>query len=352
MSKLRIVKRDKPLSPTLQFLMLLGACLFSISLSVLMLMVQSKSPWQGLYFFLKGGFGSTFALEDMLIKAIPLYFCSLGVALAFKLKIWNIGAEGQYVFGAIGASLVGLSGVAESAWILIPLMILVAGILGGAYAFIPAYFKVKYNANEIIVTLMLNYIAIYFLEYLIYGPLKDPISFGFPMSPLFPEAAILGTIPGTRISWALILAVLVGGIIFIFLNFTKLGFELKVCGESLKAAAYSRINYAGLVLLSMFFSGFLAGLAGFVEVSNLNRLQGSVVVGYGYTAIIIAWLAELSPWQIGLFSLILAGFRVGVENLQLEMQVPAAFSLVIQGFLLLTVLIVSFFKTYKLKLKV
>jgi simple sugar transport system permease protein len=351
MPKLRIVKREKDLSAGMQLLGIFLACLLAVGLSMFLLWGQGKSPGKGLLVFLEGGFGSSFALEDMLIKAIPLYFCSLGVALAFKLKVWNIGAEGQYVWGAIGATLVALSGISENSWVLITLMILAAGGLGGLYALLPAYFKVRYKANEIIITLMLNYVAIYFLEYLVYGPLKDPLSFGFPMSPLFPEQALLGVIPGTRVSLALILAVIIGIVFYVFLNFTRLGFELKVCGESPRTALYSRISPARLVLLSMFLSGFLAGLAGFVEVSNVNRLQTSIVVGYGYTAIIIAWLAELSPWQIGLFSLLLAGFRVGVENLQLEMQVPAAFSLVIQGLLLIAVLVFSFFKTYKLKFK-
>ncbi|WP_456325303.1 ABC transporter permease [Desulfonauticus submarinus] len=348
MLKIRIVKKEKGASPLFKLFIVLSSFLLAVLLGACLLKLQNKEPWHGIVLFFQGGFGSKFALEDMIIKAIPIYFCSIGVALAFKLRIWNIGAEGQYALGAIGASLVALSGLSLGKAMLVS-MGLVAGFFGGLFALLAGYLKVKYEANEIIITLMLNYIGIYFLEYLVYGPLKDPISFGFPMSPIFPDNAILGTIGDTRINTGLVLAIFIGILFFIFLKYTKIGYELKICGESSKSAIYAYIKYNNLILLSMFLSGFLAGIAGFVEVSaNLNRLQPSVILGYGYTAIIVAWLAELSPFYIGVFSLLLAGFRVGVENLQLEMQVPASFSHVLQGLLLLIILIMSFFKEYKL----
>jgi simple sugar transport system permease protein len=198
---------------------------------------------------------------------------------------------------------------------------------------------------------MLNYIAILILDYLVYGSWKDPTSFGFPMTPEFTAGAVVGTIGATRLNWGVVLCIAAGLSVWLFLRFTRLGFELQAAGENPRAARYAGLAHSRLILLVMVLSGMLAGWAGFLEASaNLNRLQPSIVVGYGYTAIVVACLARLNPLYIAVASFLLAGLRVGLETLQLDLQVPAAFGQIMEGMILLTMLASGFFVRYRFAL--
>lgn len=349
MNPISVHKRTDPL--TWPAALILGlAIVLSLSVSALLLHWQDKPARDALVILFQGAFGSWHALEDCTIKAVPIFLCSLGVAVAFRLQVWNIGAEGQFAMGAIGATWVVLQFPQWPAFLLLPAMMAAAALGGGFCGLIPALLKVRLRANEIIVSLMLNYVCILFLEYLVYGPWKDPVSFGFPMTMVFPPAAIVGAIGSSRLNWGLVLALACAVGFWIFFRFSRLGYELKVCGESPRVAGYARLPYHGLVIAVMVTGGALAGWAGFLEASaTLNRLQPSIMVGYGYTAIVVAWLARLSPASIAAASLLLAGLRVGVENLQLEMQVPAAFGGIMEGVLLLTVLAGGFFVRYRVR---
>jgi simple sugar transport system permease protein len=306
----------------------------------------------GLRVLVEGGFGTAWALVDSLAKAVPIYLCSLGVAVAFRLQVWNIGAEGQFALGAVGAAAVVMSAPDLAAPAMLIAMALAAALAGGLWGLLPALLKLHMRANEIIVTLMLNYIAILFLDYLVYGPWKDPVSFGFPMTPAFPPSAQIGRIGNTDVNWGVALCAACGLAFWIFFRFTRLGYELKASGENVRAARYARLPYGRLVALVMILSGGLAGWAGFVEASaTVGRLQPSIMVGYGYTAIVVAWLARLNPLSIGIAAFLLAGLRVGVENLQLELGVPAAFGQIIEGMILLTVLAGNFFNDYRVQLR-
>jgi ABC-type uncharacterized transport system permease subunit len=272
----------------------------------------------------------------------------LGVAVAFRLKVWNIGAEGQFALGAVGATWVALMFPGWPKFILLPAMICMAMVAGGAWGFIPALLRQRFRTNEIIVTLMLNYIAILFLQYLVYGVWKDPTSYGFPMTPSFSDNAIVGKIGSSTINWGLAHCVVLGILVWGFFKYTRIGFELRAAGDSVRAAKYAGLPYDRLVMLVMIISGALAGWAGFLEASaTVNRLQPSIMVGYGYTAIVVAWLARLNPLSIGIASILLAGLRVGVENLQLDLQVPAAFGGILEGLILLTVLAGGLFTNYR-----
>lgn len=327
-----------------------GAVALSLVISALLLAAHGKAPVAGIWLLFQGGFGSRWALEDSLLKAIPIFLCSLGVGVAFRLQIWNIGAEGQFALGAVGAAFVALSVPTLPAYLLLPLMMAASMAAGGLWGMIPGLLKVRLNANEIITTLMLNYIGILFLDYLVYGPWKDPVSFGFPMTPAFSESAVVGPIGIGRIHWGLLLCVGFGLGMWIFLRFTRIGYELRASGENVMAARYAGLPYERLVVMVMMVGGALAGCAGFLEASaNLNRLQPSIMVGYGYTAIIVAWLARLNPLQIAVAAYLLAGLRVGVENLQLDLQVPAAFGGIVEGMILLSVLAGGFFNLYRIR---
>jgi len=329
-----------------------GAVLFALGISAVMLAFQGKPALGGIVHLFQGAFGSVWALEDCLVKAVPLFLCSLGVAVAFRLQIWNIGAEGQFALGAIGATWFALAFENQASWFMLSGMLVMSLVMGGLWAFIPALLKLRMKANEIIVTLMMNYIAIFLLDYLVYGRWKDPESYGFPMTPVFSPSAVVAMIGSTRLNWGILLCFLFGILIWIFFRFSRLGFELAAAGENVRCARYARLPYERLVVLVMFISGALAGCAGFLEASaNLNRLQPSIMAGYGYTAIVVAWLAKLNPLFIGLASFLLAGLRVGVETLQLDFQVPAAFGSIMEGLILLTVLAAGFFTQYRVGLR-
>ncbi len=346
------ITRKQELSLRSSCFLLFAAIAVSLGMSALLLLMHHKSPVDGIALLFEGAFGSLWALEESLIKAIPIFLCSLGVAMTFRLQIWNIGAEGQFALGAVGATWVALLFPDLPALVLLPLMLLVALTAGGIWGLVPAVLKIRLRANEIIVTLMLNYLGILFLEYLVYGPWKDPVSFGFPMTSQFSNSAIVGTIGGTRINWGIILCIVLGVMVWIVLQYSRLGYELKASGENVKAARYAGLPYDRLVIFVMVFSGALAGCAGFLEASaNLNRLQPSVIAGYGYTAIVVAWLARLNPLYIGVASYLLAGLKVGVENMQLELQVPAAFGGILEGLILLTVLAGGFFTQYSISIR-
>ncbi|PHR25971.1 MAG: branched-chain amino acid ABC transporter permease [Desulfotalea sp.] len=350
MLHMRIAKRQEPLGLGGSCLVLFLALALSLVLSGILLFLGGTPPLEGLATLFYGAFGSRWALEDSVLKAIPIFLCSLGVAVAFRLKIWNIGAEGQFALGSIGATWVALSFPDWPSFILLPAMIGMAMLAGGVWGLIPAILRQKLRTNEIIVTLMMNYIGILVLDYLVYGVWKDPSSYGFPMTPEFSDNAIVGKIGSSSINWGLLHCVVLGTFIWGFFKFTRLGFELKVSGDNVAAARYAGLPYDRLVILVMVISGALAGWAGFLEASaTVNRLQPSIIVGYGYTAIVVAWLARLNPLNIGIASILLAGLRVGVENLQLELQVPAAFGGILEGLILLTVLAGGLFTHYKIE---
>jgi simple sugar transport system permease protein len=346
---IKTVKRREPLKRGSLFI-LLAALAFSLALSFLMLAVQGKPPLKGLAVVLDGALGSWRSIEGTLLKAIPIYLCSLGVAVTFRMRIWNIGAEGQYALGAIGATWAALNFPDLPGALLIPLMLAASAAAGMVWALAPALLRLKLQVNEIITTLMLNYVGILFLDYLVYGPWKDPVSFGFPMTEIFSPAAQVGSIPGLRLHWGIVLCILAGLGVAFFLGRTRLGYELKVSGEAPEAAKYARMPYGFLILLVMSACGVLAGWAGFLETSAVvGRLQPSLIVGYGYTAIVVAWLSRLRPGAIAFSSILLAALRVGVENLQLELQVPAAFGRIMEGLILLSVLASQYFQHYRPK---
>ncbi len=349
MASFRIVKRQEPLGWSSCLVLGAAVCL-SLLASGIILAVGGTSPLEGIQVLFRGAFGSRFAFEDALIKATPIFLCSLGVAIAFRLQVWNIGAEGQYAMGAVGATCIALSFPQAPSWQVLPGMVLMAALAGGLWGLIPALLRQKLRTNEIIVTLMMNYLAILFLDYLVYGVWKDPASFGFPMTKTFSPAAVVGKIGSTNFSWGLLHCFMLGLILWVFLKYTRLGYEIKASGDNVRAARYAGIPYDRLVMLVMVLSGALAGWAGFLESSStINRLQPSIMAGYGYTAIVVAWLSRLNPLYIGISSYLLAGLRVGVESLQLDLQVPAAFGGIIEGLILLTVLAGGLFTHYRIE---
>ena len=344
----KVIRRTEPLGWGSFLLFIIAFCI-SLAISGFLLFLQGKPGLGGILLLLEGGFGHGYSLEDTFLKAIPIFLCAAGVAVCFRMQVWNIGVEGQYVMGAVGATWAVLTFPDAPMWAMLPAMGIGAMVAGGLWASLPALLRLYAHMNEIISSLMLNYIALVILQRLVYGPWKDPDGAGFPHTMVFPEPAVIGTFLG-RIHYGLLACLVCGlGLVF-FLKRTRLGFEVTVGGENATAARYAGMPYARLVLFVFVVCGALAGLGGGIETSAvLHRLSMNISVGYGYTAIVVAWLARLRVGRIALFAFLLAGLRVGVENLQLELGVPAAFAGMIEGCILLTVLAAQFFDNYALR---
>ncbi len=313
--------------------------------------LTGKDPIEVYSLMFEGAFGSSYGLSETIVKAIPLILTSLAVSLAFRMQLWNIGAEGQLYMGAMGATWVALTYPNWPGYLLIPTMILAGFVAGGLWGFLPAIPRAFLKVNETITTLLMNYIAILWVDYLVYGPWKDPNGLNFPLTAPFSEGAILPTLGDTRIHAGLIIGLVVAVIVYIVLKFTKWGYEIKVSGESPEAAKYAGINFTKNILLVMFISGGLAGIAGMTEVSGITqRLQHGFSPGYGYTAIIIAWLARLNPWAIVVVSFLFGGLLVGGFSIQTS-GYPSATVAMLQGAILFFVLGGEIFVKYRLKRK-
>lgn len=343
---------EKRKSASIAALFLVPAISFLVSLILtgLVLLAFGADPIETFGAMAAGAFGSANGFSETLVKAIPLMLTGLGVALAFKLKFWNIGAEGQLVLGGIASAWVALFGSAGLPSALVLPLTLLAGCAAGAlWAGLPAFLKTRLKVDETLVTLMLNYVAILFAEYLYYGPWRDPKGYGFPGSAPFSEAAWLPRLFGRAhagLYFALVLAV----ILWIVIKRTRWGFELSIIGASPKAARYQGIAVERNIFLAILLSGALSGLAGACEVTGIShRLQQGLNLGYGYTAIIIAWMSQLNPLAIPFVALVMAGILVGGDQVQLMMGLPAAMGTVMQGLILFPLLAGSLFTEYRIK---
>lgn len=333
------------------FLVPLVSFFISLFLTAILLAIFGANPFLTYAAMFRGAFGSWPNFTETLVKAIPLMLTGLGVLIAFRLKFWNIGAEGQLTFGGIAAAWVALFWTPYlSDWMVLPVAIMMGMLAGAMWAGIPAFLKVRLKVDEVLTTLMLNYVAILFSEHLYYGPWRDPKGFGFPGTSQFPDMAWLPRIAG-RAHLGLIFALILALVVWFILNRTRWGFELEVIGNNPVAAQTQGINISRNIMIALFIGGALSGLAGVCEVTGIShRLQQGLSLGYGYTAIIVAWLAQLNPFASILVSLLIAALLVGGDQVQMMMRLPAAMGLVLQGMLLFPMLAGSLFTEYKIRL--
>lgn len=298
--------------------------------------------------------GEFYNISETLVKMIPILMNSLAVLVAFRMRFWNIGANGQFAMGAMAASGVALFGREVFPWLpesmIIPSMMICGWLAGAIWGLVAAALKAYMNVNEIISTLMLNYIAVLFVEHLYFGPWQDPQGMGFPGTEVFPEYALLGRIFG-RVHYGLVFGLLLAVILWALLDYTYLGYEVKVIGRNLNTARYAGMPLTRNILIIMFLSGGIAGLAGMSEVSGLaHRLQQGVISGYGNTAIIVAWLSNLNIWSTLIISFLMAVLIVGGDQIQITMRLPASVALVFQGLILFSILLVDFFVKYRVRI--
>ncbi len=326
------------------------AILFSIICAGVVIWILGFNPLKVFPSMISGALGTEIRLQQTILKAIPLVVTSLGILVAFKMKFWNIGGEGQIIMGALAAAYVALNVEGLPRPLMLLLMGVAAMIAGGFWAFIPAFFKAKMGVNETIFTLMLNYIAIKFVTYLQYGPWKSPDSQGFPKVAPFPENAILPKLFGIHIGWVIALILIV--LVYVFINHTKKGFEITVVGESKETARYAGMNISAVIIVAMLFSGGLCGLTGMIQASAVEKtLTASLSGGYGFTAIITAWLARLNAIAVLFVCFAFAILLQGGAYIQISMQIPAAVADMMQGIILFFVLGSEFFLQYKINLQ-
>lgn len=298
-------------------------------------------------------FGNIYGFYDTIMKMIPLAFVALGLSFAYRMKIWNIGGEGQLYMGAFAATWGALflfKGI-ESPWIMIPLLMIWGGVWGAVWAAIPAFMKAFAKTDEIVVTLMLNYVAIFFVDYLVYGPWKDPKGYGFPGTAEFSSAAKLPIVMGGQVHLGIIFVIVLAVVLQYVYRRTKWGFNSNIVGDNAQAAKYAGINVKSYTIISLIVSGAIAGMGGAVQMMGAqHRLQHGFSPGYGFTAIIIAWLAKLNPIAILLVSFLFGGLLVGSEQLQMFYKLPTALISVLQGLVLFCLLGGEAIARYRIRL--
>ncbi|MCX7742702.1 MAG: ABC transporter permease [Tepidimonas sp.] len=315
------------------------ALAITVGVGMVLFAALGKDPLAGLRVFFWEPVRDLRALSELLLKATPLLLIALGLAIGFRSNVWNIGAEGQFVLGAVCASGVALA-LQGAAWATWP-VVLLAGTLGGlAWACITAWLRDRFNANEILVSLMLVYVAVQLLHYLVYGPWKDPLGFNFPQTQRFDAAAqVPRLVPGLRVHLGLVLALLAALATWVFLFRTRAGFAQQVGGLAPLAARYAGFSARAALWLAMGVTGALAGLAGALEVAGpVGQLTPHVPVGYGFAAIIVAFVGRLHPAGIVGAALLMSMFYLGGELAQSRLGLPKSITGVFQGLLLFALL--------------
>lgn len=333
-----------------------GSVIIAFIVAGLILKLIGGQPLVAAKFFFDAAFGSWPVLSDTMVKATPLIMVGLACAIAFKMKLWNIGAEGQFYIGAFGASLVVLVPLVppDSPKIVVIGAMIIMGMLGGAiWGFIPGYLKARFQVNEIITTLMLNFVAILWNNFWIFNTWSDA---GFQMTPTFPRTAWLPRLAdyareypafsGITLHLGVVFGLVAAGVVWWVMERSRWGYEIKLIGDNPEAAHYAGINIVRNVVLVMMFSGALAGLAGMSEISGVvHRLQERISPGYGFTGIIVAWLAKLNPFSVILVSILFGALILAGREIQ-----PSGLPLFLQGIILFMVISSDVLLRYKIRL--
>ena len=333
----------------------LVALAITLALSALLFVALGKDPVRGLQIFLIEPFNGPRALTELALKSTALALCALGLALCFRSNVWNIGAEGQFLAGGMAAGGLAMwltmEKISISNWAFFPLATL-AGAFGGAiWASITAVLKDRFNASEILVSLMLVYVANLLLSYLVFGPWKDPQGFNFPQTVNF-DAAIPKIISGFRMHWGTAVALAVAVLMWVFMSRTFKGYQLQVSGQAAAASRYAGFSARSTLWTCLLTSGALAGVAGAYEVTGpMGQLTPYVSVGYGFTAIIVAFVGRLHPVGCVVASVLLSMFLIGGQLAQSRIGLPAALTGLFQGILLFSLLACDTLINYRIRLR-
>jgi simple sugar transport system permease protein len=331
---------------------LLAIALTLVTMAVLFAII-GKDPITALHVYFIQPLTDSYSLQEIAVKASPLVMIAVGLALCYTANIWNIGAEGQFVVGAVCGSwlAVATNGTGVGHWVL-PVMLLLGALGGALYAMIPAICRVYFGASEILTSLMLVYVADLGMDYLVRGPWRDPHGLNFPTTADFdPVATVPTLVEGGRLHAGVVVTLIMVMVIAVLLGRTIMGFEIRLVGAAPKAARFSGFNADRLVLVTFAVSGALAGLAGIIEVAGpIGHLQPGISPGYGFTAIIVAFLGRLNPVGILVAGLFLALTFIGGEVAQITLKVPLDLTKVFQGILLFYVLACDSLIVYRIRI--
>lgn len=329
------------------------ALVITVVIGVILFAALGKDPVRGLQVFFVEPLKSWYAVGELMVKATPLLLIALGLAVCFRSNVWNIGAEGQFVIGAICAGGVALLADKTTGPWIVP-AVLLAGVLGGmVWAGITALLRDRFNANEILVSLMLVYVAVQVLNYLVYGPWKDPLGFNFPQTKTFEKVAMVPRLfDGSRVSIGLVLALAGVAAVWVYLFRTYSGFAQQVGGLAPAAARYAGFSSRRALWIALLVSGAAAGLAGALEVAGpIGQLTPYVPAGYGFAAIIVAFVGRLHPLGIVFSAILMSMFYIGGELAQSRLGLPKSITGVFQGLLLFALLACDTLIAYRIKLR-
>ncbi len=342
---IRIARRET-MSKSRIWMIRIAAFLIALLIGAVIFLIIGQNPLQAYGSMVQGALGKKTGIRQVVKFAVPLLGTALALAPCFKMRYWNIGAEGQITMGAMAAAYFALfwAGRIPSALLLI-IMGIAAAVFGGLWGLIPAVFKARWGTNETLFTLMLNYIAIGIVGWLQGGPWEGKP--GSQIIPMFDERAVLPKVFGVHCGWIIVL--LLTAFMFVYMNYTKHGYEIAVLGESVNTARYAGMNVGRITMRTAFLSGAIAGLVGFMIASGANMtLHADVASGAGFTAITVAWLSQLNPFAMIAIAVLLAVLSKGASTLQTKLQIPSSISDIITGVILLCMLACEFFINYRL----
>ena len=345
MPLIRLAKRGT-MSPGRIWAIRAASILVALLLGSIAIAITGNNPITAYATMITGSLGKKTAIRQTIKIAVPLLGCALAIAPCFKMRFWNIGAEGQITAGAIAATYFALYWADKlPSVVLLIVMALAAALAGGLWGLIPAFFKAKWNTNETLFTLMMNYIIIGIVSWLQGGPWEGRP--GSQIIPQFDSAACLPKVFGIHCGWIIVLLLVV--FIFVYMRYTKHGYEIAVIGDSMNTARYAGMNVGFIMMRTMFLSGAISGVVGFIVASGANgTLYNGVADGVGFTSITVAWLSQLNAFAMIAISMMLAVLTKGAETLQTMLNVPASISDIIIGLLLFCMLGCEFFINYRM----
>ncbi len=329
----------------------LGAGLAALILVAIPVLSAGGNPFTAYALMVQGAFGTMFAFSETLNRATPLILTGLAAAIAFRARLWNIGAEGQLYMGALAAVLVGSGFLQLPAPLMIPAIMLAGFLAGGLMMVVPTVLKQRFGADEVVITLLLNFVVILFVQMLIEGPLKDPLAMGWPQSvPQVAEAKFDKLVPRLRMHWGLVIGLASALLLWFIVKKTVLGFEIKAVGENKAAARFAGIPVDKTMLKVALISGGLAGLAGVSEVAGVKGyLSADLSPGFGYSGIVVAMLAGLSPIGAVLAAFFIAAVFVGADSMSRATGISSYIADLVVALSLLCVLVGSFFLRFRLR---
>lgn len=335
-------------------LMMVASPLIAVALTLvvgaIIFVILGKDPVQGLYVFFLEPLTLSWSIEEILVKTTPLALIAVGLTICFRANVWNIGAEGQFIVGAIVGGIMPVLLPDVQGPLVLPLMLVMGCIGGMLFGLVPALFKVRFGANEILTSLMLVYVAELVLDYLVRGPWRDPEGLNFPKTRDFHDWASMPIIGDDRLNIGLIIAIVIAFLLFLFLSRTFSGFGIKLSGEAPRAAKFAGFDRDRTTYVVLGLSGALAGLAGIIEVAGpIGQLRPAISPGYGFTAIIVAFLGRLNPLGALVAAFILSITYIGAENAQISMKVTNKVTSVFQGILLFFVLACDTLIVYRMR---